>query len=692
MATFEMTGPDGATYHLDAPDERAALSAFSTFTGGGKSAPAPDKYQQAAIDEAQSNPGIDKEAGFTRRLVHGATLGADNTVMAAAMTPFEMAKHGTLSPTEGYDYAKAREDRLMNKARENTGLAGDATEMLGGAVTGGNVASGVGSLARDGAGLIASRAAPAISFGSRLAPDAGLIARTAASAADAGGIGAVSGINEGNGIEERLTNAAKGLGTGVLLGGAVPLAGAVAHGVTAPIFANVRARANPEAFAQSQFARGIHDSGQTPQQIGQAVQDANAAGVPFTPADAMGNAGQKMLAAVVRGPGEGNTEAVRFLENRQAGQGRRVTNTLSEGFDTRMTPAQLEARMTEARGAQADADYGAVRNDASPVDVSDVIDHIDQHVSPFGVPHDRVSPDGITGRMLAYRRMLAGDATALDGSSAGGLNDFNAAQNVRSDLSDEVQKAVRAGENNKARLLGGVLRRLDASLETASPGFRQANADFRGASQDIEAIGQGRTAATRGRTEDTIPEFNALRPRGQQAFRTGYADPLIANTQGAAVGANKARPLMNDAFRDEAAVIAPRNAQMQQKIGQENTMFETRNRAMGNSKTAENLADDAAMASSPELVGAVGHILHGNVAGAVASVGKLVANGWTGNTPAVRAALGRMLLDRGVSPANLQTAIGQTVARIQFIQNLARNLGRGAAGAVAVSRPGQTVN
>jgi hypothetical protein len=79
MATFELTGPDGGTYHVDAPDEGAALKAFSTFSGG-KSAPAPDKYQQAAIDEAKSNPGIDKEAGYTRRLVHGYTLGADNTI------------------------------------------------------------------------------------------------------------------------------------------------------------------------------------------------------------------------------------------------------------------------------------------------------------------------------------------------------------------------------------------------------------------------------------------------------------------------------------------------------------------------------------------------------------------------------------------------------------------------------------
>lgn len=34
MPTFEVTGPDGGTYHLDAPDEHAAADAFSTFIKG----------------------------------------------------------------------------------------------------------------------------------------------------------------------------------------------------------------------------------------------------------------------------------------------------------------------------------------------------------------------------------------------------------------------------------------------------------------------------------------------------------------------------------------------------------------------------------------------------------------------------------------------------------------------------------
>lgn len=670
MATFELTGPDGGTYHVDAPDERTAISAFSAFNGGKSAAPPPDKYQQAAIDEAKVNPAIDQEAGYTRRLAHGATLGADNTILAGAFAPIEAIKRG-VGLGEGYNYAKAREDRTMDKAREKTGTLGSAAEMLGGGVAGGGLAN---------AGITTARA---------LAPEAGVVARALSSAADAGGLGAVSGFNEGNGLGERLTNAAKGLGTGVLVGGALPVAGAVASGVTAPIFANLRARVNPEGFANSQIARAVSESGQTPQQLGQAVADGNAAGQPFTLADAMGNSGQRMLSTVTRAPGQGRTDAVNFLEARQAGQGRRVGNALSEGFDAPQTAAQTEARLTAARDTAADAEYGAVRNDAQPVDVSNVVNHIDQQVTPFGVPHDRIAPDGITGRLLAYRRMLSGGETELDGSAAGGLNDFAAAQRVRQELSDEIQSARQSGSGNKARLLGGVLRQLDTSLENSSNGFRQANANFSRASRDIDAIDAGRTAATRGRTEDTIPAFQALPATGQAAFRAGYADPLIASTQGAAHGVNKARPFTSDAFRDEAAAMAPRAPQMLQNLNREQTMFETRNQALGNSKTAENLADDAAMSVNPHLIG---NIISGNWHGAIRNVLSAGHTALTGNTPAVRAAVGRMLLDRGVNPANLQTAIGQTVARIQFVQNLARNAGRGAAGALAVSHLGQGSN
>lgn len=620
----------------------------------------PDKYQQAAIDERSAIKPDD--AGYSRRLVHGATLGADSTIIAGALTPFEMARRGTMDPREGYNYAKAREDLIMDEARKNTGALGTAAELVGGGVAGG-------ALAPFGASRFLSSAAPS------------LLGRTAAFGADGAAIGGFAGFNEGNGFADRMSHAGQGVLFGGAIGGVLPVAGAVAKGVASPFISNLMAQINPRGFAEKQVARGIAESGLSTGEIASNVANAASEGQGvYTVADAMGNAGQRMLSTVARAPGEGRTAVVNFLEGRQGTQGRRVSNALAEGFDAPQTAVQTEARLTAARGAEADAAYGAVRNDAKPVDLTAAIAHADETLSPgvnqIARPQSNIANDSAEAALQSFRDRLT------DGRSM--LTDFTAVQRVRGDLSDAIQKSVRAGEGNKARLLGGLMREIDTAMENSSAGHLAANRAFSQASRDIEAVQTGRDAAMRGRTEDTIPAFRDLSGRGQDAFRAGYVDPLIAQAQGAAFGANKARPLLNDAFASEAAAVAPMRTQarMQRQIGREQTMFETRNQALGNSKTADNLADADAMGALPSLVG---QVLSGNWSGAARSAISAGSNAITGNTPAVRAAVADILLQRGanVTPAALDRMVGETIRKIQTVQRLAMNGGRVAAGAAA---------
>ncbi|WP_301406299.1 hypothetical protein, partial [Enterococcus entomosocium] len=126
----------------DGTDHDTINNVMTQAIGGGKAAPAPDKYQQAAQTDiaAAKASGLDEGAGFTRRLAHGATLGADSTILAGLQTPLEMIKRGTFNPAEGYRFAKAREDQIMSDARDNTGALGTAAEVLGGGVAGGGLA------------------------------------------------------------------------------------------------------------------------------------------------------------------------------------------------------------------------------------------------------------------------------------------------------------------------------------------------------------------------------------------------------------------------------------------------------------------------------------------------------------------------------------------------------------------------
>jgi Arc/MetJ-type ribon-helix-helix transcriptional regulator len=656
---IEVELPDGRVVEINTTDPAVAAQAAQKFLSS--SAPKPDKYQQAAVDErdALKAKGVDRTAGITRRLAQGATLNFADEVLAGLSTPLEMAKRGTFNPIEGYKYAKASEDLSLDDSRKQGGVAG----ALG---TGAEILGGVGT------GLGAARAG--LSFARGLASNAGLLPRSLASAGDAAAFGNLSGAGEGNSIGERMQNAAIGTGLGGLLGGAAPAALSLLRTAVSPITSNISALSNPTRYGNSQVARAVIDSGMTPQDIASSLRTAAAEGQGmFTAADAMGAPGRRMLATTVRGGGPASTDTVNFLDTRQAGQGRRVANALAEGFDSPQTGAQTEARLTAARDAAADTEYGAVRAGAGRTDVVPALNNLDRNIGTG--PGQTLTPanDSIEAILTPYRQRLA----------RVNPDDFEAVQRIRGDMADAADNAFRGGFGNRSRLIRQAVRELDTAMEAASSGYRQANQNFAQASGDIAAVQQGRQAATRGRTENTIPAFQALRPQGQQAFRSGYVDPLIENAQGAAFGVNKARPLTSDAFADEAAAMAPGNPLMQRRIGREDAMFQTRQRAVGNSNTAENLSDDRALGSLPTLVG---QIISGNFGGATRTALGSLANGFSGNTPAVRQVVADALLTRGTNAnaAQFERMIDETVRRIQYIQRLASSAGRGVAGGAAV--------
>jgi len=632
MATYKITHPSG-TYKVTAPDEQGALDAFVKFV-----IEAPNT--QAAGDPVTVN-NLARSAATGVPIVGGLLNKADaltNATLAPVLNPLFDDK----------DQLKGDwSERYAKSLAEQQGMDANFAEQHPVIDTGAKLAGGIAATAP------LAAAAPGV-FGAT-----GNLGRQILN----GGI--TNAVIGGTDAATRGEGPVGGAIMGGVLGAGAPVATKLIGAVTAPIASRIMAHVNPERYAQGQIARGVAESGQTPAEIEAAVRQAAAEGQgQFNVADVMGSPGQRLLSTVARANGEGRTAAVNALESRQAGQGRRVANALSEGFEAPQTAAQTRAGMEAARNDAADTAYGAVRNDAQPVDVTNVLDHIDANV-----PTEPAAPDTISGRLQRYHRMLSGED--------GNLSDFASVQRVRSELSDEVQTARQAGQGNRARMLGQVLRQLDTSLESASPGFRQANADFAQASRNINAIDQGRTAALRGRTEDTIPAFNALTPEGQAAFRTGYADPLIEQAQGGAYGVNKARPLTSDAFRDEAAAMAPGNDLMQRRLARENTMFQTRNTALGGSKTADNLADQAAMSVDPALaVGVIGHVLHGNAIGAMHALGRAGAE-FFGNTPAVRAAVGRYLLANGttIAPGQLRAAVDQVTARVQRNARIAGLLG-----------------
>jgi hypothetical protein len=654
MARFQLQGPDGSSYEVDAPDAGSAVAALKKMAPAAPATPAaapedPIKAQVRQELAAQQAKGMPSD-GISRQFLQGATFGLADEALAGLTTPLEMIKRRTWSPAEGYNYAKAREDVLLEDARNKGGIAGSAAELGGGLVTGGALAKGGLTLMKPGAGAMANIP--------RLAADSAIY-------------GAITGAGEGSGVEERLkgavTGGAVGAGTGLALGAAAPLAGAVGRNA----LGFIQAKANPEKFAAGQLARALSESGRTPQAIAQEVADAAAVGQPFTLADALGNPGQRMLSTVTRNPGAGRTQAVEFLDARQAGQGRRIANTLAEGLDAPATAQQQTAAWTRQRGAEADINYGNARQGAGAVDVSPAINIADRTLLPgatrFMNPHTNIADDSIESAIRKAKGYLT------DGKSV--LTDFDGVFRSKLEIDAMIEKAAPTVK----RELIPIKNALDDALAMASPKYTQARDTFRHQSKAIDAIDEGRQAAMRGRTEDVAQRYGNMGQTEQAGFRVGYVDPLIEQAQGSAVGVNKARPFTSDALQTELPMMSRYQGPnlpgqgdiMAKRLARENTMFEIRAAATGGSKTADNLADSSSLGVSPEIVS---NLLQGKLGSAVKNLVARSSDTLSGNTAQVRERLAKMLLQTTPDASKLGGQLSQIIhnkeARDRLVQML----------------------
>ena len=657
----------------------------------GLTAQPPDKYRQAAIDEASrlDAAGVPRDTGYTRRLVHGATLGADNTILAAAMAPGEMIRHGTFDPSEGYNYAKAREDYSLEQSRKNTGLLGSATEALGGAVSAGGLAK---------AGVTAAGLLP---------EGAGWLARTAAGAADAAGIGGFSGAMEGNGLQERAQNAATGAMVGGAVGATLPGVLAAAKFLATPITSQISARMNPQAYAQSQVARAISEGKMTPHDIEIALQHADTEGQGvFTVADALGNSGQRLLSTVARSPGEGRTAVVEAMDSRQGDQGRRLTGALQEAFDAPQTAEQTRQAMVKQAGDEANINYAPVKSETQPIDVSAPVAIANRSISPAAdtlaaaqgaVPTDIAARSAIEKSESALRDPIGrAVAEARSYLASPTLTSSNVGKAFRAKTNIDQMIATAADKKQGALVdeLKPIRDALDEQLARSSPNYAKARDAYRVRQQRIGALDKGKELGSKqGQPEDAINQFNQFDPQGQQAFRAGYADPQISQVRNAVWGANKARPLTSDAVTQEFNAFAAspgRAGTLQRQIGRESTMFQTRNQALGGSRTVENLNDDAAMGVRPEVMGVIKNVMTGNFGGAVKTALSAGHNAITGNTPAVRQEVANILLQNGrnIPAGRLQAMVDAIVNRATRASQIADGLRKGAVGGVAVAVPG----
>lgn len=650
MPQFIITGPDGKKYKVTGPNAEGALNALKRQLGsGGRASPAPaapspslgtDTEISGMLPDAKvSKTQREYEAlpGWAKPLVAANDLiGLAASGMTFGFGDKGLAKVDELLGRGTYDERLNVRRGETEASRERAGLAGAVAE-IGGSV------------------LPAAKAAQLGVTATRLP---GLWGRLGGMAIDGAGYGALAAAGND-----------KDIGTGAAIGAGLGAGGQAVMKVGSALAKPIISRFFPQRATREALVKGMDEAGTNPQAIAQDLAKARADGQDtYAVMDAMGYPGQRLARTVVRTPNEGRTPMVDFLNKRQAGQGRRVSVALSQGFGDPATALQRTKQLKDARKAGGDVNFTAARNSAGSVNINNVITKIDALVGKPSTKIPSISDDTIGGLMGRVRSMLVG----RDGKAQ--LIDFDTLLRVRKDIGDMASAAYRSGKNNQYSTLKSVLDEFDKSLAAASKDYRKAMKQFADDSRVIDAVDTGRRAAMGGRFEDTIPAFRSMKPEQQAAFRAGYADPLIAQVQQAAPGVNKVRPLINDALDQEFPVFAaPGQAdRLGQRIAREQTMFETRDQALGGSRTDMNLGDEADFGLLDPSV--LGNLLSGNLTGAAKNAILQGISALKGQPPSVRKMLSDALrvTDKDIALENLEAAVAQINASQQQKQAIVR--------------------
>lgn len=558
---------------------------------------------------------------------------------AAGMNALVRAPFTDKSVGEEYDTIRGQYQNARRQYADENPVANTAAS-IGGAIQGGATLTA-------GAGNVISRVAPRLaqvaqgSYGARMGTDAVS--------------GAVQGGLSAYGHDQSI-------GTGAAIGG---LAGGLARPVIDAGSAVVRSVGGlvgigNQARADSAITELLSRSGMTVDDVTDDLARAVRDGQPeYMVADSLGNSGQRMLSGIARSPGDMRQTIAESLTRRQAGQGRRLQNALVEGFGTPQTAAQTDEALRALRSSDASVNYGAARASAGSVDPTTAINRADDFLGTGGsLDLTGIRDDSVEGVVRRARSLLT------DGDNV--VSDFDTAFRAKVELDSMIDSSNPILQ----RQLIPIRNELDRALERSSSGYANARNTFRQQSEVIEAANTGREAAMRGRVEDTIPQFQGMRPDQQQAYRAGYVDPYIADIQKTAGPmTNRARPLLTDATEAEFPAFAQpgRAPQLMERIGREQRMFETATQALGGSKTADNLSDIADVQSfDPTMIGA---LLTGNFKGAALQGLQKGINTLQGRNSQTRDMIARALLQNSPTRANAElaraVASGERLTRTQ---------------------------
>lgn len=644
MPVFEVEGPDGKTYEVDAPTVEAASSAFK-------------KYSPL------------ESAG--RGALQGATFGFGDEIYGVGAGAVDFIKG------DGFNYAKNRDDVRANNdaAREaNPGsyiageIGGGLALPFGVARTGANAGARVlGRLTG-----IAPEAQQAATLGGRVMQGAGQGARAGATY----GIGTSNADLTQGDFGGAALDTVKGAGGGAILGGAlvpaVDAGAAVLRGVTAPI----RGYINPQGFAAQKYgenaARDIGGSG-TPAEIAEGIRVTNArarrAGA-IDPQTRLMDVGGENTKGLMRQafdmPNDRSQGVKRMLDARQDRQWRDIEQGLARTLGDPDAYAQNVGDVIQRRGQQAAQDFERAFAVETPM--------TDRLRAVLERPTMRELME------LTARRQ------ADEGLAIGLENRTQQIHRMKMELDNQIGAARRAQATGQRPQAGWDLRTLqtlkrDLMGAIDNPAYRQALDNFAGESALVNAAEDGFENALRMQTEEIRQLLQGMTAGEQAMWRSGAARAIAGKVR----QGNRSRDRVEGVFsspdiRQRMSEIWPDRASLRnfmRLLSVKGIQAETRRALQGNSKTSANLARASEAGEPVRAAVSAAQAATGRLEPLLAHLSRL-GNRFSGLTPATANAL----LEIGSRPAaqGLDPAIMQIMQRYAQAPQQRSQVARGLAG------------
>lgn len=623
MATFELEGPDGAVYEVEAADAASAVAAFKKFSGPAPT-PAPRSAQPSdtartmlevneqadpfgmrrnlALDGAPDtlreipNTPMDRTRGFLGDVLDVPMLGGADEALAGVYAAGAMMPGGR-SPGEAF----SQELERLEQIRRDQGI--NSTQR--------NAATGVGLAASIPLG------GPLAKFVSK-APT--VMGRTIRAGEVGGGIGGTSGFlgTEGD-LGDRSIGGGIGLVAGSTLGfAAQPGAELLGFGArkgaeTGRAILNTmknqaQARANPSLQADKLIARALIDDGAYP---------VRAAG----PGEGFVNTGGENLVALGRqatvAPGKGRTIAADFFEEQAAGAPDRAADAL-KGLSSKGYYGTVEA-LDKSREAAAAPLYKAAREKGSAGVWNDHLDEL--------IRRPALSKAWARAQDIAANRgdplpqiFEMDDAGKIIGIKQ--IPDLKTWDYIKRGLDDVIvgfkNETTGKIETDAGRSVVALKREMLDELDAMIPEYRQARDAYAGPSHSIEMVDLGRDFwKAKGDPGDAIRKFKDLSPGDQEYVRIGIVRNALAdvgNTSDAGsvyvklFNTPNKRALLETVFPDKAA-FEKFALQMQA----EKNMLAANRTIQGGSPTSRIDADKAALSDAENNLGVVDAMRSGSV-------------------------------------------------------------------------------